>query len=473
MILVSLLMIVLNVIGQEENYCGTTTLSDEQMSFLDHFHSYPDLYKDEAEAIYYIPVKVHIVGDDNGYGYYRKEDVMTALCELNDHFQPVGFHFYLKDEIHYIDNTSYYVHDFTNGGLMMAQHNVSKALNIYFVADPAGNCGYFSPAKDAVAIKKTCANPGETTIAHEVGHYFSLPHTFNGWEGGTPPNHKKERADGSNCATTGDRFCDTPADYLANRWTCPYNGTPLIDPVGDTVKPDGSFYMSYSNDECTNRFSNQQRNSMKNYLLNNRSNLISGSQPTVVQLDTSALMVPANNAVDVPSDFVLFQWRSVPNATAYHLNVSRFTNFFVSQVDEIVTDTLFITNVLLDGVNYKWKVKPIVPANTCTDYTYVWRFTVGAPTGSQVLIPGNIGLKLFPQPATQGEFITISSDLIATGNCKVDVFSMDGKRVFSDKLERSIENKATLHTSGLTPGLYVLRIIDGQQFATGKFVIAE
>jgi Pregnancy-associated plasma protein-A len=43
------------------------------------------------------------------------------------------------------------------------------------------------------------------TIVHEFGHYFGLLHTFD-------TQYGIENANGSNCATTGDRICDTPAD---------------------------------------------------------------------------------------------------------------------------------------------------------------------------------------------------------------------------------------------------------------------
>lgn len=42
-------------------------------------------------------------------------------------------------------------------------------------------------------------------IEHELGHTFGLYHTFHDEFG-------LELANGSNCATTGDLLCDTPAD---------------------------------------------------------------------------------------------------------------------------------------------------------------------------------------------------------------------------------------------------------------------
>lgn len=470
------LLFSVSMYGQGEagnGYCGTIELSAEQEHFLDNFHANLDSYQSRGLGVtYYIPVQIHIVGDDNGSGYYRKQDVMTAMCELNEHFLPVGFHFYLKGDFNYINNTSYYVHDFAAGGNMMSQNNVSKVLNIYFVADPAGNCGYFSPAKDAIAIKNTCANTGETTIAHEIGHYFSLPHTFNGWESGTPTNNKKERADGSNCATTADRFCDTPADYLANRWNCPYNGNTLLDPVGDTVKPDGTLYMSYANDACTDRFSNQQMISMRNYLLNNRSNLISGTQPSIATLDTTTLVFPVNNAIDVPNDYVLLQWRKVPNAESYHVNLSRFSNFVVSQLDVITSDTMALAMGLLEGINYKWKVKPIMPSNTCVDYSSVWKFTAGAPTGISPEMSAAINLKAFPDPVFRGTPVTIEWNKAIRGEGQVEIFSLEGRSMGAERIQFDPSNaRYELGTSNLNPGIYFVRVAIKNQSGIVRLIV--
>lgn len=119
-----------------------------------------------------------------------------------------------------------------DGEDMMDENNVDDLLNVYFVSDPAGNCGYFSPSDNGVAVAKSCAMPGGTTIAHEFGHFFSLPHTFYGWEYGIPDDEDQEWVNGANCNSAADGFCDTPPDYLDYRWNCP--GPLQTDPNGDT-----------------------------------------------------------------------------------------------------------------------------------------------------------------------------------------------------------------------------------------------
>jgi hypothetical protein len=74
------------------------------------------------------------------------------------------------------------------------------------------------------------------TASHEVGHWVGLYHTFQG-------------ACGSDCATTGDLVCDTPAEGTAtsgcpsNKDTCAGTG---LDPVHN--------YMDYSTDICYTNF---------------------------------------------------------------------------------------------------------------------------------------------------------------------------------------------------------------------------
>jgi hypothetical protein len=82
------------------------------------------------------------------------------------------------------------------------------------------------------------------TLTHELGHFFNLYHTFQGC--------------GSNCATTGDRVCDTPAA-----------GTPwyTCDPPGSVISSCGfpqltMNYMDYVQDECMYMFTAGQATRM-------------------------------------------------------------------------------------------------------------------------------------------------------------------------------------------------------------------
>ena len=246
--------------------CGTSTPQSEVDKIYDFVQHNPAAYsKTTAGTIDSIPLSIHIVGTDAGAGYYPLSNLFPVLCKLNNHFAPVNFHFYIKWPIDYINKTTYYQHDFWRGNTMMQQYNVGDAANVYFVQDPAGNCGYYTYGADAVAIGKNCAGPNSTTLTHELGHYFSLPHTFYGWENGNTPSNPeavRRSGPGTNCNGAGDGFCDTDADYYSSRWGCP-GPVNKTDNYGDYYHLDSSMFMSYSTDNCQSRFSNQQAAAMQ------------------------------------------------------------------------------------------------------------------------------------------------------------------------------------------------------------------
>src|SRR5690606_23777949 len=136
---------------------------------------------------------------------------------------------------------------------------------------------------------------GSTTLGHELGHFFGLPHTFQGWENGNIPYDPElvTRGPGANCSFTGDYFCDTEADYLSIRWACPYTGNKR-DPNGDDYQPDSSLYMSYALAPCRSRFSSQQTGFMQ-YNLQNRTafqDIVPGKPTGKYMLDSVNLILP-------------------------------------------------------------------------------------------------------------------------------------------------------------------------------------
>ncbi len=105
----------------------------------------------------------------------------------------------------------------------------------------AGNCVVISKASFGSGSGCTGYVPGAPydlgrTLTHELGHYFNLDHTFNG-------------CDGANCATSGDRICDTPALNIEN-YDCPAAG----DVMGCSNYALTMNYMDYTNDACMYMF---------------------------------------------------------------------------------------------------------------------------------------------------------------------------------------------------------------------------
>ena len=260
---------------QPEKWCGTTDLSIAKLRELRP--TPPKPYKGAGPTLY-IPMTLHIVGNDNGSGYYPLRNAYDAFCQLQTDYAPADMVFYLVDTIRYHQNTVYNNHqDFTVGGDMVADYSQPGTLNCFITEVAAGACAY-AWYGGAIVLKKSCTTRPNHTWAHEAGHYFSLPHVFVGWEGQsvnaaqpapavTNDGTEVELADSSNCTTAGDLFCDTPADYISKRWSCDanHNSQTLIDPTGAPFKASGEYYMSYSSDACMSRFSPQQITAMRDY----------------------------------------------------------------------------------------------------------------------------------------------------------------------------------------------------------------
>ena len=446
--------------------CGTT-LSEEQRAWLKDFQNSPEVYRTTGVE-YLIPLQIHIVGTDEGNGYYRLDHLFDQLCLLNEHYDTTDFHFFIKGNINYINDDDAYDHDFSAGSRMMRDHNVNDVVNVYFVDNPADNCGYYSPFRDGVAIAKNCATPEASTWAHEFGHFFSLPHTFDGYDAGNSSTW--ERVDGSNCSSRGDGFCDTPPDYYPGRWTCP--SALLTDPVGDTFRVDGSYFMSYANDACQSRFSNQQRNAMRGNLTSWRTDLLAATPPSKLSVGTVLKTAPADGSTDVKLNYEVFSWDPDPNATAYHISISRISSFSNTVIDTVVSTPYYIAKDKFTPTRkYYWRVKPIHPTNTCAEYGSTFSFYAN---GGFTDVQENFNDKywnLYPNPS-QG-VINLSFAYARDEIASLRISTLDGRVIREDILSlKNGANSAAIELDNMANGLYIIELYtNGTTLKTDKFLL--
>lgn len=225
--------------------------------FLDEFKSRYYQGRSDGSCISHYPIKAHIVRRSNGTGGLSTADLDDAIDNMNTLYEPTCMAFYLCDGINYIDDDTYYDFNSDDEDAMTSANNVDNLINIYFcnsVAIGTGTyCGYayYPGGADVILMDNSCTMNG-STLPHEVGHFFSLPHTHNG---------EDELVDGSNCQTAGDEFCDTEADPRLRSSTvtssCVYIGTET-DANGDTYNPNTHNIMSYSRKACRDFFSVEQ-----------------------------------------------------------------------------------------------------------------------------------------------------------------------------------------------------------------------
>lgn len=223
-----------------------------------------------------IPVKVHIIRTSNGTGGLSVSELEDAIASVNTLFADAFITFVMADDIEYIDDNRLYHFHSKDETAMLDAHNVSGAVNIYFtdhIENEADEsiCGYTQIEKrsDAIIMRNSCAT-NDSSLAHELGHFFSLIHTH----GINNDQRTGELVNGSNCSSEGDQICDTPADpeltYNNVNNFCRYTGT-MTDANGALYHPDTHNIMSYSMKGCRDHFSKQQLARMYAYFQTTKS----------------------------------------------------------------------------------------------------------------------------------------------------------------------------------------------------------
>ncbi|MFN0015791.1 MAG: M12 family metallo-peptidase [Saprospiraceae bacterium] len=157
-------------------------------------------------------IVAHVFLDSLGAPTITEMAIRQAVADINPFFAPICASFEIC-EFRYHENWQHDVVENTTEEIpeITTKYNVERRINMYFVTDfasPINACGLAelsgigNPVSSFILIRKDCINA--RVFAHEMGHFFSLKHTFEG--------SGSELVDGSNCTTAGDQICDTPAD---------------------------------------------------------------------------------------------------------------------------------------------------------------------------------------------------------------------------------------------------------------------
>ncbi|MDQ3141733.1 MAG: zinc-dependent metalloprotease [Bacteroidota bacterium] len=452
---------------EQTSFCGTSVSDQKQM--LTHQAAIKNL--PENGDLLYLPIQVHNVATDEGTGLYSIYNLYESLCTLNEDFLPSKIQFYFLNEINEILSTRYNVHEeFEVGEEMMRRNNIPNVINCYLVANPAGNCGYYSYRSDGIALGKACMGRQAHTWTHEMGHFLSLPHPFIGWEGITYNSSKPtydyqnvvttliENTDRDNCQNQADKFCDTHPDYLSARWSCnaSFESNQIQkDFFNNSFRSDGSLFMSYASDGCMSRFSDEQIQEMRVHIQGRRAGMLNSKINFIAIEKPSSTAIFPVEASTVPYKSITIRWEKLTGADQYIFQLSRFPGFSLFERYEILNQSFITIDSLYPGKKYFWRVKAINKFEFChkADLLNTF-FTESLSTASEDLIETNITIS--PNPIKVGHelFVSYGSDDII----QIELLNIKGTGIVN--LNLAHVNNATLtqipfHT---IPGIYILKI---------------
>ncbi|MFK8104963.1 MAG: zinc-dependent metalloprotease [Saprospiraceae bacterium] len=491
--------------------CGTTDHDHERIiakRFLENRENARLNPAQPRNAVIYVPVKFHLVADNNGEGRVAGSKVLEQLCQLNEDYADQEIQFYIKDGFNFINSTAAYDFPGAAGANVLTSNRKPNVLNIFVVNNAGGSGGsvtlaYYSPqnSQDWIVSRKDQINKFSGTLSHEIGHYFTLSHTFSGWEGTTydcadetPTSvfyfgwNKVEYVSRTkldpgtnnlNCEVAGDFMCDTPADYnLGFSWNgCdPYTGC-AVDPDGVQMEPMENNFMSYFIG-CTNYlFTQEQKDAINSDLMgrintnNSIKKLVTTTTPNTTPITGATTLVsPISNQVTAAYNVVQFDWNPVPNADKYILEIIGVNSFVVTAPPYNLIDVLSPTT------NYQWRVTPMTDYYGCATPSNLNQFFTGAGTSVSVdEIDFVNNWTVMPNPVTANRQMTLTMDSEQAFNGTVRIYSIAGQSVMTAR-QHSFgvgETSLALETENLNPGMYLLTVESDGAFLKKKIIVSK
>ncbi len=189
-----------------------TTVEDETKTLMrSHLLAIKEFDDSTSRGITEYPIKVHIVSKADGTGGSSLAEVHEAINHLNTYF----LRFLPLEDFDYIKDDDFYKIPLEKENEFCKNYDVRNTINIYIVNTIKSERNTFDafthmPSKlpiDRIFIRQKSLTD-KVSLVRQMAHYFGLYPT-------TGPNlgmRSEERVDGSNCETTGDEICDTPAD---------------------------------------------------------------------------------------------------------------------------------------------------------------------------------------------------------------------------------------------------------------------
>jgi len=459
-------------------------------------------------TITYIPLSIHNVAADNaGTGRISEHAIFGFLCGLNDLYADQDVQFYIHNQIYNrVSNFIYINASTTSARNDMLGFRVAGTLNLIVGASSQNQvASWYDPSGDFVFLLHAQITSEAKTEAHEIGHFFTLNHTFRGWENidatiyngqnvpttvGSGWNARATEAaprTGSqkNCETAADGFCDTPADFFSGRLNCPYNPQ-MFDRYGNTIDPDETNIMCYAFDQCVTNFTTEQKTAIAMDIAV-RSWVSGGPASTADVTGTPTVVSPVNTGQlgSINNSTVRLDWSDVTGATWYFLEVygTNLPGIWLPNTNNVIYKGMVMgnshfdlpTNNLVAGAHYVWKVKAMNATSTCAPISSFSRFeaVTSITTDIQDLpIEKQMTLTVNSNPITTSYIpLSIYSAEDVIGSIKI--YGMDGREALTLAKQSIAQGESLLQlpAEDLANGMYVAVLMTDRGQLQQKLII--
>ena len=505
---VLLMFLIVDLYGQHnhEGVCGTPTNATLNR-LLNNKKAIKEGLVYKRNAITYVPIKYILVARTNGTGRVSEEAVLDMHCHLNEVYLDQEIQFYIKDGTFNttINNDVVYSSHERAQNTIMNLNKDDSAISCFLLQDaqrgtgPGNTLGYYTPQYDWMVVENGQVNGILQTLPHELGHFFSLLHPFNGYDSepfessspgwptapvvapgsslGGQGSVRSELMDRSNCDTAGDYLCDTEVDYNANMvgsTSCIYSGG-AKDPNGVTIDPDETLIMAYFSDQCVERFTENQKEVILADLASpERNRLEKGWTPSAIDVSSNVTIAyPTEDAVAVANGTLTVDWYDVPGATHYIFELG--TNRFFNSSESFMIEGSSIELTDLTNRQYFYRIRPFNPYNTCAPKTNAFSFTIvnnQATSTKEIDFVKNFSV--FPNPANRnGEvFVSVLSNESFEG--EVSIVDFTGKTIYRS-FEKFVsgDNQIPVQLNIDANGVYLMLIKSDAGILKKKFVVNE
>ena len=349
--------------------------------------------------------------------------------------------------------------------------NPNCYINIWLVNDiPGAVAGYaYMPSAQGSNVDGIIVEAGffgnsyanDVVIIHEMGHYLGLYHTF---EGGCTNN---------NCATDGDKVCDTPPDNSTVWTTCniPVNSCSTDTQSGFNTDQNDltSDYMDYGNWSCMTVFTQGQADRMNWIIANIRSSLLNCKSclppcpaPVTANFNSSATNVTVGTTVNftnTSTNGITYNWyiNNVLQSTAFNFsNTFNTAGIYIVKLVAVGNNTSLCdssareeTITVTCPVTANFTASAVeIPIGQTINFTNT---STGSPVSYAWYIDGVLSAttpnfsNLFSQPGSFTITLTVGSGVCTNSkSITIDVTAPCSPNSYFEKM-------ITLPTMGMTP----------------------